>query len=85
MHCFTCWPDDEVLRRCSVDPMLFDNFITTTGDYVSAKFRAFKFPETNYVLFRGTVDVCLDKCQGVSELLRGTNKGPVPQPNTVPL
>ena len=50
-----------------MDPVLFDNFITTTGDDVSAKFRAFKFPETNYVLFQGTVDVCLDKCQGVSK------------------
>ncbi|KAG7165392.1 uncharacterized protein LOC121870629 [Homarus americanus] len=55
-----------IFNGCSVDPVLFDNFITTTGDYVSAKFRAFKFPETNYVLFRGTVDVCLDKCQGIA-------------------
>ncbi|KAK4298920.1 hypothetical protein Pmani_028767 [Petrolisthes manimaculis] len=55
-----------IFNGCSVDPLLFDNFVTTTGDYVSAKFRAFKFPETNYVLFRGTVDVCLDKCQGIA-------------------
>jgi len=55
-----------IFNGCSVDPILFDNFNTTTGDYVSAKFRAFKFPETNYVLFRGTVDVCLDKCQGIA-------------------
>ncbi|XP_053642387.1 uncharacterized protein qsm isoform X2 [Cherax quadricarinatus] len=55
-----------IFNGCSVDPVLFDNFITTTGDYVSAKFRAFKFPETNYVLFRGTVDICLDKCQGIA-------------------
>ncbi|MPC34745.1 hypothetical protein E2C01_028146 [Portunus trituberculatus] len=55
-----------IFNGCSVDPVLFDNFVTTTGDYVSAKFRAFKFPETNYVLFRGTVDVCLDKCQGIA-------------------
>lgn len=54
-----------IFNGCSVDPVLFDNFITTSGDFVSAKFRAFKFPETNYVLFRGTVDVCLDKCQGI--------------------
>lgn len=60
-------------RRCSLDPALFDNFNTTTGDYVTANFRAFKFPETNYVLFRGTVDVCLDKCQGVSELVWETD------------
>lgn len=55
-----------IFNGCSVDPVLFDNFITTTGDSVSAKFRAFKFPETNYVLFRGTVDVCLDKCNGIA-------------------
>lgn len=55
-----------IFNGCSVDPVLFDNFITTDGDLVSAKFRAFKFPETNYVLFRGTVDVCLDKCQGIA-------------------
>ncbi|XP_042873906.1 uncharacterized protein LOC122254328 [Penaeus japonicus] len=55
-----------IFNGCSVDPVLFDNFITTSGDSVSAKFRAFKFPETNYVLFRGTVDVCLDKCQGIA-------------------
>ncbi|KAK8401830.1 hypothetical protein O3P69_001140 [Scylla paramamosain] len=55
-----------IFNGCSVDPILFDNFITTTGDTVAAKFRAFKFPETNYVMFRGTVDVCLDKCQGIA-------------------
>ncbi|XP_045623403.2 uncharacterized protein qsm [Procambarus clarkii] len=55
-----------IFNGCSVDPVLFDNFVTTTGDYVSAKFRAFKFPETNYVLFRGTVDICLDRCQGIA-------------------
>ncbi|XP_063614353.1 uncharacterized protein LOC134787506, partial [Penaeus indicus] len=55
-----------IFNGCSVDPILFDNFITTSGDSVSAKFRAFKFPETSYVLFRGTVDVCLDKCQGIA-------------------
>ncbi|XP_037793820.1 uncharacterized protein LOC119589275 [Penaeus monodon] len=55
-----------IFNGCSVDPILFDNFVTTSGDSVSAKFRAFKFPETSYVLFRGTVDVCLDKCQGIA-------------------
>lgn len=54
-----------VYNGCSTDVYLFENFETTTGDKVSAKFRAFKFPETNYVLFRGTVDVCLDKCEGI--------------------
>ncbi|XP_077286141.1 zona pelucida superfamily protein qsm [Arctopsyche grandis] len=53
-----------VFNGCSVDPYLFDNFVTTDGDTLEAKFRAFKFPDTTYVQFRGTVNVCLDKCQG---------------------
>lgn len=52
---------------CSVDPYLFENFNTVDGDFLTAKFRAFKFPESTYVQFRGTVNVCLDKCQGVRE------------------
>jgi len=48
-----------------VDPYLFENFNTVDGDTLTARFKAFKFPETNYVLFRGTIDVCLDKCSGV--------------------
>ncbi|XP_060808675.1 uncharacterized protein LOC106130774 [Amyelois transitella] len=54
-----------ILNGCSVDPYLFDNFLTTDGDLLAAKFRAFKFPDTTYVQFKGTVSVCLDKCQGV--------------------
>lgn len=54
-----------VFNGCSVDPYLFDNFNTVDGDFLSAKFRAFKFPESSYVQFRGTVTVCLDKCRGV--------------------
>lgn len=54
-----------ILNGCSVDPYLFDNFLTADGDTLSARFRAFKFPETSYVQFKGTVTVCLDKCQGV--------------------
>lgn len=50
---------------CSVDPYLLENFNTVDGDFLTAKFRAFKFPESTYVQFRGTVNVCLDKCQGV--------------------
>ena len=52
--------------RCSVDPYLFENFLTEDGDLLRAKFKAFKFPESNFVLFRGVVNVCLDKCTGVS-------------------
>lgn len=52
--------------RCSMDPYLFENFNTVDGDFLTAKFRAFKFPESTYVQFKGTVNVCLDKCRGVS-------------------
>jgi hypothetical protein len=44
---------------------LFENFVTEDGDFLTAKFRAFKFPDSSYVQFRGTVNVCLDKCKGV--------------------
>lgn len=55
-----------VLNGCSIDPYIFGNFETTDGgDSVAAKFRAFKFPESNYVMFVGTVNVCLDQCIGV--------------------
>ncbi|XP_068621890.1 uncharacterized protein qsm [Battus philenor] len=54
-----------VFNGCSVDPYLFDNFVTTDGDVLAAKFKAFKFPDTTYVQFRGTVTVCLGKCQGI--------------------
>lgn len=49
-----------------MDPYLFENFNTVDGDFLTAKFRAFKFPESTYVQFKGTVNVCLDKCRGVS-------------------
>lgn len=39
--------------------------MTDKGDFLIAKFRAFKFPDTSYVKFQGTVNVCLDKCRGV--------------------
>ena len=48
-----------------MDPYLFDNFNTVDGDFLTAKFRAFKFPDSSYVQFRGTVNVCLDKCKGI--------------------
>ncbi|KAK0175356.1 hypothetical protein PV327_009110 [Microctonus hyperodae] len=54
-----------IFNGCSVDPYLFENFNTVDGDFLTAKFRAFKFPESTYVQFRGTVNVCLDKCQGI--------------------
>ncbi|XP_050527233.1 uncharacterized protein LOC126897569 [Daktulosphaira vitifoliae] len=54
-----------IFNGCSLDPLLFQNFNTTDGDMLTAKFRAFKFPESTYVQFIGTVNVCLDKCRGV--------------------
>lgn len=50
---------------CSVDPYLFENFNTIDGDFLTAKFRAFKFPDSTYVQFRGTVNACVDKCKGI--------------------
>jgi len=54
-----------LVNGCSVDPYLFENFVSVDGDFLKAKFRAFKFPDSNYVLFKGTVNVCLDSCKGV--------------------
>ncbi|KAH1014820.1 hypothetical protein HUJ05_012645 [Dendroctonus ponderosae] len=54
-----------IYNGCSADPYLFENFNTVDGDNLVAKFRAFKFPESTYVQFKGTVNVCLDKCKGV--------------------
>merc|ERR1712036_178647 len=54
-----------VLNGCTVDPFLFENFYTQDGDLLRAKFKAFKFPESNFVLFKGVVNVCLDRCNSV--------------------
>ncbi|XP_016989480.1 uncharacterized protein LOC108051771 [Drosophila rhopaloa] len=53
-----------IFKGCTVDPYLFENFNTIGGDVLSAKFKAFKFPDSSYVQFRATVNVCLDKCLG---------------------
>ncbi|XP_067629629.1 uncharacterized protein qsm isoform X2 [Eurosta solidaginis] len=53
-----------VFKGCTVDPYLFENFNTIDGDILTAKFKAFKFPDSSYVQFRATVNVCLDKCLG---------------------
>ena len=52
--------------RCTIDPYLFENFLTEDGNLIRAKFKAFKFPESNFVRFEGVVNVCLDTCPGVS-------------------
>lgn len=54
-----------IYNGCSVDPYLFENFNTVEGDLLTAKFRAFKFPDSTFVQFRGTVNVCVDRCKGV--------------------
>ena len=54
-----------LVNGCSVDPYLFENFATSDGDFLRAKFRAFKFPESSFVLFKGTVNVCLNTCNPV--------------------
>ncbi|XP_037941126.1 uncharacterized protein LOC119674074 [Teleopsis dalmanni] len=53
-----------IFKGCTVDPYLFENFNTIDGDVLNAKFKAFKFPDSSYVQFRATVNVCLDKCLG---------------------
>lgn len=53
-----------IFKGCTVDPYLFENFNTIDGNVLSAKFKAFKFPDSSYVQFRATVNVCLDKCLG---------------------
>ncbi|XP_031640948.1 uncharacterized protein LOC116352466 [Contarinia nasturtii] len=54
-----------IFNGCSVDPFLFENFNTVDGDFLTAKFRAFKFPDSTYVQFRASVNACIDKCKGI--------------------
>merc|ERR1712156_1238044 len=41
------------------------NRVHGDGNLIRAKFKAFKFPESNFVRFEGVVNVCLDTCPGV--------------------
>lgn len=50
-----------------MDPFLFENFLTEDGNFLTARFKAFKFPESDFVLFKGVVNVCLDTCTGVMD------------------
>ncbi|OQR70797.1 hypothetical protein BIW11_01623 [Tropilaelaps mercedesae] len=55
-----------VMNGCSIDPYIFSNFVTPdNGDSLSATFKAFKFPDSNYVMFSGTVSICINQCKGV--------------------
>ena len=56
-----------------MDPYLFENFVTSDGDYLRAKFRAFKFPESSFVLFKGTVNVCVSTCSPVKTIDQTNN------------
>ncbi|XP_035214151.1 uncharacterized protein LOC118187953 [Stegodyphus dumicola] len=72
-----------VMNGCSIDPYIFGNFETPDGGKtLYSKFRAFKFPDTNYVLFVGTVNVCLKECSGVpcgnNQLGYGRKKREIP-------
>ena len=51
-----------VLNGCSVDPYIFSDFDRLPDGSLSAHFRAFKFPDSHYVLFLGSVNVCLRSC-----------------------
>lgn len=57
---------EEVIisNGCSIDTYIFGNFeLNQEDNSLRAKFRAFKFPESNFVRFVGTVNVCIKQCQ----------------------
>lgn len=59
---------EEVIinNACSIDTYIFGNFENNPEDQsLRAKFRAFKFPDSNYVRFVGTVNVCIKQCPKV--------------------
>jgi len=57
--------ENLIINGCTIDPYLFENFLTEDGNLIRAQFKAFKFPESNFVRFEGVVNVCLDTCPGV--------------------
>lgn len=57
--------ENLIINGCTIDPYLFENFLTDDGNLIRAQFKAFKFPESNFVRFEGVVNVCLDTCPGV--------------------
>lgn len=59
---------EEVIisNGCSIDTYIFGNFEPNPDDQsLRAKFRAFKFPDSNLVRFVGTVNVCIKQCAKV--------------------
>lgn len=56
-----------ILNACSIDTYIFGNFEHNPEDQsLRAKFRAFKFPDSNFVRFVGTVNVCIKQCAKVN-------------------
>lgn len=56
-----------ILNGCSIDTYIFGNFEQNPDDQsLRAKFRAFKFPDSNLVRFVGTVNVCIKQCAKVN-------------------
>lgn len=56
-----------IQNGCSIDTYIFGNFEHQPEDQsLRAKFRAFKFPESNFVRFIGTVNVCIKQCAKVN-------------------
>lgn len=63
-----------ILNGCSIDTNIFGNFEHNPEDQsLRARFKAFKFPESNFVRFIGTVNVCIKQCATVN---CGANSGP---------
>lgn len=59
---------EEVIisNGCSIDTYIFGNFELNPEDKsLRAKFRAFKFPDSSFVRFVGTVNVCIKQCAEV--------------------
>uniref|UniRef100_A0A6G1SHJ0 ZP domain-containing protein n=1 Tax=Aceria tosichella TaxID=561515 RepID=A0A6G1SHJ0_9ACAR len=56
-----------ITNGCSIDTYIFGNFEHNPDDQsLRAKFRAFKFPDSNFVRFIGTVNVCIKQCAKVN-------------------
>jgi hypothetical protein len=56
-----------ITNGCSLDTYIFGNFEHNQEDQsLRAKFRAFKFPDSNFVRFIGTVNVCIKQCAKVN-------------------
>lgn len=63
-------PQEEViiLDGCSIDPYIFGNFVSNdAGKSILARFRAFRFPGSMFVLFVSTVTVCIGQCRPVPD------------------